>query len=79
MKLVYVCECCDSVIKEVVLPAGLPENAPNLTGSGLRDIMDLDGGEGEVVLSDLATTAGKCCTAGRKALTSADRFCIEDA
>ena len=40
MKLVYVCECCDSVIKEVVLPAGL-ENAPNLTGSGLRDIMDL--------------------------------------
>jgi hypothetical protein len=53
LKLVYVCECCDSVIKEVVLPAGLPENAPNLTGSGLRDIMDLDGGEGEVVLSDL--------------------------
>ncbi len=53
MKLVYVCECCDSVIKEVVHPAVPPGNAPNLTGSGLRDIMDLNGGEEEVVLSDL--------------------------
>jgi hypothetical protein len=53
LKLVYVCECCDSLVKEVSLPGGPPGEAPGLTGPGRPDIINLNGGVEDVVLPTL--------------------------
>ena len=53
MKLLYICECCDSLVKEIVLPDGLSEGAPNLTGSELRNIIKVNGSAADVILETL--------------------------
>ncbi|OPZ73854.1 MAG: hypothetical protein BWY80_00808 [Firmicutes bacterium ADurb.Bin456] len=53
MKLVYVCECCDSLIKEVSLTDGPPGKTADLTGPGQPDIISLNGGAERVVLPAL--------------------------